>query len=263
MIFSFQISSQEISKQNLVIGDILKINSKELNEERTLNIYLPDGYNPDSSTSYNTIYLLDGTIDEDFLHIVGLVQFFSLQFHLPPTIVVGIANIDRKRDFTFHTDIKDLKKQFPTTGKSEYFINFLEKELIPFIEKKYNVDKRRILIGQSLGGLLATEVLLKKPTIFTDYLIVSPSLWWDNESMLDNASKLLDKTNDFSARIYVSVGEEEPKIMRKEAKAIFKKLSKSSKNKLKLKFNLMGNEDHASILHNSIYQGFKWLYKVK
>ncbi len=262
-VFLFQMSSQEISRQNLVIGDILKIESKELNEVRTLNIYLPYEYNPDSNTVYNTIYLLDGTMNEDFLHIVGLVQFFSLQFQSPPSIVVGIANVDRKRDFTFHTDIKDLKKQFPTTGKSELFINFMEKELIPFIEKKYKVDKRRILIGQSLGGLLAIEILLKKPEMFTDYLIVSPSLWWDNESMLDDAVKLLSKNNDFSANVYISVGEEEPKIMRKEAKAIFQKLSRFHEPKLQLKFNLIKKEDHASILHNSIYQAFEWIYKLK
>src|SRR5690606_8834222 len=98
-------------------------------EDRLLNIYLPNGY--DKEKVYPVIYLLDGSADEDFLHIVGLVQFFNLQLKMPDCIVVGIANVDRKRDFTFKTDLEDLKTAYPTTGGSASFIGFIEKELQP------------------------------------------------------------------------------------------------------------------------------------
>ncbi len=233
LLFTFNLISQKEVNKKLTIGETKILDSKILNEKRTLNIYLPYNYNPDSATLYNTIYLLDGSINEDFLHIVGLVQFFNLQFGMKPTIVVGIANIDRKRDFTFHTDLEELKKQFPTTGHSEPFISFLEKELIPFVESNYKTNKKKIIIGQSLGGLLATEVLLKKPNLFTDYWIVSPSLWWNNESLLEEAPSLLEKSNNFSANVYVAVGKQEDKIMRREAKAIYKILEKTRKHSLK------------------------------
>lgn len=92
----------------LTIGEIKTLKSVVLKEDRTLNIYLPSTY--DSSKSYPVIYVLDGSMNEDFLHITGLVQFFNMTFGMPDFIVVGIANVDRKRDFTFHTDLKDLKK---------------------------------------------------------------------------------------------------------------------------------------------------------
>ena len=76
------------------------------------------------------------------------------------SIVVGIANVDRRRDFTFPTTIEADKKSYPTTGHSDKFIAFIKYELQPNIEKKYKVNTDKTIIGQSLGGLLATEILL-------------------------------------------------------------------------------------------------------
>ena len=58
-----------------VLGVIDEIQSSELSEKRLLNIYLPEGYNEKDTIKYPVIYLLDGSADEDFIHIVGLVQF--------------------------------------------------------------------------------------------------------------------------------------------------------------------------------------------
>ena len=86
-----------------VLGFIDVIQSKELSEKRTINVYLPEGYDEQDSIKYPVIYLLDGSADEDFIHVVGLVQFnnFSWINRVPKPIVIGIADVDRKRDFTF------------------------------------------------------------------------------------------------------------------------------------------------------------------
>src|SRR6185437_3775981 len=179
------------ANQNIpfVLGRINTIQSKILSEKRILNIYLPQGYDQNDTTFYPVIYLLDGSADEDFIHIAGLVQFlnFSWVGILPKSILVGIANVDRKRDFTFPTTIATDKKESPTSGGSEKFIDFIEKELQPFIEKNYKTNSSKTLIGQSFGGLLATQILLSKPQLFTKYIIVSPSLWWNNESLLSQS----------------------------------------------------------------------------
>ncbi|MEO6347031.1 MAG: alpha/beta hydrolase-fold protein, partial [Aquaticitalea sp.] len=162
------------ASEPLTIGETVRIKSKILSEDRVLNIYLPEGYKAKDTLKYPILYVLDGTMNEDFLHIVGLTQFFNLMFTMPKTIVVGIANIDRKRDFTYPTTDKKLKRDFPTTGGSAKFISFIETELQPFIEANYPVSSTKMLIGQSLGGLLASEILLKKADLFTHYFIISP-----------------------------------------------------------------------------------------
>jgi predicted alpha/beta superfamily hydrolase len=154
-------SNQVETTKPFVLGVIDEIQSIQLGEKRILNIYLPEGYKQDDTAKYAVIYLLDGSADEDFIHVAGLVQFNNFPWinRVPKSIVVGIATVDRKRDFTYPTSVESDKKRFPTTGHSDKFIAFIEKELQPFIEKKYRTNASKMLIGQSLGGLLATEVL--------------------------------------------------------------------------------------------------------
>ncbi|MEP0176888.1 MAG: alpha/beta hydrolase-fold protein [Paraglaciecola sp.] len=175
-------ANKEVEVTALSIGERVVLQSEVLNENRVINVYLPQGYSKALAKDYPVIYLLDGSIEEDFIHIAGLVQFgsFSWVEMLPESIVVGISNVDRRRDFTFPTGNERDKKDFPTTGHSQSFIRFIETELQPYIDAKYRTTSTKTLIGQSLGGLLATEILFKKPDLFDNYIITSPSLWWDD-----------------------------------------------------------------------------------
>lgn len=255
--FQFMVFAQNSNVKPLTIGEIRTVKSKILNEERILNIYLPQNF--DKKKSYPIIYLLDGSMNEDFIHVTGLIQFFNQMYSMPETIVVGIANIDRKRDFTFHTDLKDLQKDYPTTGHSDQFISFLEKELKPYIQSQFKTTDN-YLFGQSLGGLLATEILLKKPEMFTNYFIISPSLWWDDESLLKQADQLLAKIPDTKKFIYVSVGKGEHPVMVKDAEDLYDVLKKSGKKNWTVEYKMMETDNHATILHRSLYEGLVKLF---
>jgi uncharacterized protein len=237
-----------------VLGETIELASSHLGENRTLNIYLPEGYLTNDTILYPVIYLLDGSADEDFIHVAGLVQFCNFPWVdvVPPSILIGIANVDRKRDFTYPTTIEADKKAFPTTGGSEKFIAFLESELQPFIDQNYRTNGNKTFIGQSLGGLLATEVLFKKPQLFNNYLIISPSLWWDAESLLKQDLKApISK----KLKVHVSVGNE-GKVMEREARRLYKKLKAAG---VTVGFNCLGKEDHATIMHKALFEAFQWL----
>lgn len=239
------------------LGIVRQLHSTVLNEKRTLNIYLPEGYHKDSS--YPVIYLLDGSADEDFTHVAGLVQFYNFPWVnvLPKSIVVGIANVDRRRDFTFPTTIDKDKKDFPTTGSSEKFIRFIEKELQPYINQSFKTNGSNMLIGQSLGGLLATEVLFKKPDLFSQYVIVSPSLWWDKESLLKTKLAVYKK----KTTVYIAVGKE-GKIMEDDAKALHELLKAKGSN-LSLKYDFIGNKMHGNIFHQAVANAFEFFEEKK
>ena len=246
-----------------VLGRVHEMYSTILLEKRILNIYLPDDYNEKDSVRYPVIYLLDGSADEDFIHITGLVQFLTFPWvnSMPKSIVVGIANVDRRRDFTFPTTIEKDRKDFPTTGHSEKFILYLEKELQPFIEKNYKTTSSKTIIGQSLGGLLATEVLFKKPELFNQYIIISPSLWWDNESLLAITPKVLAPSFNTPVSIYIATGKE-GKIMEGDAKKLVSILNKGKGNRIKVNHELFTNENHASILHNAAYHALEVINRL-
>ena len=240
-----------------VLGIIDTIQSVELNEKRVLNIYLPEGYSPDSLTTYPVIYLLDGSANEDFIHIAGLVQFTNFPWvnTLPKSIVVGIANVDRRRDFTYPTTLAKDKEDFPTTGGSAKFISFIEKELQPYIERNYKTTPTKMLIGQSLGGLLATEILFEKPTLFSQYIIVSPSLWWDNESLLSVPPKIKAPGFQQNTFVYVAVGKE-GKRMENDARKLVALLKANNPKYLRVHFEYFNDKSHADIFHQAVYNAF-------
>ena len=242
----------------LIIGEKVILYSEVLKEERTLNIYLPQSYSTDSIRKYPIIYLLDGSMDEDFIHISGLVQFGSFSWinMLPESIVVGIANIDRKRDFTYPTNNSIDLKDFPTTGHSSEFIRFLGEELQPFIESNYSTNSHeKTIIGQSLGGLLATEILFNRPELFDNYIIISPSLWWDDESLLKREFK-----DTFSGKnIYVGVGKEGP-IMERTAKELYEKLKLNSNPMNTSFYKYFEAQSHGDALHLAVYDAFNKIF---
>ncbi len=244
----------------LSIGEKVSLYSQVLNENRALNIYLPQSYATDSLRKYPIIYLLDGSMDEDFIHISGLVQFGSFSWinMLPESIVVGIANVNRKRDFTYPTNNERDRKDFPNAGHSSEFIQFLGEELQPFIEKKYRHTDDKTIIGQSLGGLLASEILFIEPSLFNNYIIVSPSLWWDDESLLQLPNPSL---NDVNA-IYIGVGKEGP-IMERVAKELEQKLKSTISPSTNLSFNFFPDQDHGDALHLAVYDAFGKIFKVE
>jgi predicted alpha/beta superfamily hydrolase len=267
ILFIFNLLDIQVTAQHgmidktgpFVLGLTDTLYSAELRENRILNIYLPDGYSPDSAGKFQVIYLLDGSANEDFIHITGIVQFLNMIDTIPKAIVVGIANVDRRRDFTFPTSIEKDKKDFPTTGGSAKFIRFLEKDLQPYVRKKYSSNESRTIIGQSLGGLLATEILFRKPGLFKNYLIVSPSLWWDNESLLALAPQMPEKQVIPGTRVYISAGNE-GKIMVGDAERLVEILKSSGQKKLSTTYMPLPGENHLTILHNSAYIGLETLF---
>ena len=254
-----------------VLGVVDELYSKELGEQRILNIYLPEGYHKNDTARYPVTYLLDGSANEDFIHVAGLYQFNSFEWinRVPKSIVVGIATVDRKRDFTYPTRIEADQKKYPTTGHSDKFIAFIEKELQPFMEQQYSGNKNRTIIGQSLGGLLATEILLKKPTLFTKYIIISPSIWWDNGSLLGQPSSMLQDSFAQQTEIYIGVGKEGltpteiPRVMEVDANLLAERLKHTHSKAVTVYLDYLPEEDHATIAHQAIMNALKLIYKVK
>ena len=240
-----------------ILGEVETIHSVVLGEDRVLNIALPQGYHPDSAARYPVIVVLDGGADEDFIHVTGAVQFASFPWvgWVKPSIVVGIVNVDRKRDLTFPTTVAKDKADFPTTGGSAAFMRFIAKEVLPFVDANYRTTRERTLIGQSLGGLFATEMLLRMPSLFQHYIIVSPSLWWDEGSALDIPEDALSAPDIGVASVHISVGKE-GKAMVGPARKLAALVRKA--HVPRVAFHRITDLDHANILHEAVLDGLRW-----
>jgi len=133
----------------------------------------------------------DGGIDEDFPHVVRTVDSLVAIGAIPPMIVVGVPNTERRRDLTGPTRVSSDSTIAPHVGRSGAFRQFFRQELIPTIDARYATTRERAIIGESLAGLFVVETLLREPLLFDRYVAFDPSLWWNGGALVDSASTLL------------------------------------------------------------------------
>lgn len=209
ILFSIAVFAQKDNK--VTIGVIDSVKSKILNEQRKIWIYLPNNMQADSKQKYPVVYLLDG--DAHFYSVVGMIQQFSQvngNTICPEMIVVGIPNTDRTRDLTpSHIEIdpftKDSSAFFKTSGGGENFISFIEKELMPYIESAYPAAPYKMLIGHSFGGLAVMQTFLHHTDLFNSYICIDPSIWWDNEKLLNETKPFLQSTKLEGKSFYLGI----------------------------------------------------------
>lgn len=179
--------------------DSFNINSSILLESRHINVWKPSKY-LSITDSLPVLYMLDGGIKEDFPHIANTVAALIDSGRLPPMILVGIQNTDRKRDLTSPSSVASDQKLIPNAGGAEKFRAFIEKELIPTIDSTYRTTSVRSIIGESLSGRFIVETLILQPYLFDNYIAFDPSLWWNNQGLVQEAQQhlsqnLRDKTH--------------------------------------------------------------------
>lgn len=245
-----------LAARPFTFGETRTLRSAILGQDRTINVALPPGFSPDSATTYPVIYLLDGSADEDFVHIAGLVQFMATYALMPPSIVVGIGNVDRGHDFTYPTRNDSDKVWVPNSGGSADFLRFIAEELLPFVDGHYRTNGHRTLVGQSLGGLLATQALIERPELFDTWILVSPSLWWDDGSLGDRAAAWALKHGGDAETVYIAMANNDD-MMRGPVDKLVAAL-KTTRPPLRWAYEDFLHETHASILHRAAYRAFEW-----
>ena len=188
-----------------------KISSKELNEKRFIWVGLPKNYNKDNS--YPVIYVLDAEHRFELTYSLT-IELFENQNTIPEVIVIGIPHIDRSHriaDLTF-TDSKvnargklDTMEYFNSsmTGNGFSFLNFLENEVVPFVDKKFSTNDFNTLIGHSIGGYFCAYILPIQKS-FSAFQIYDASIWYNGGDALKQIKEQLDF--DFVSNIFISKG---------------------------------------------------------
>jgi len=240
------------------LGVVTEIESSVLGETRTLNVRLPASYGGSRVDRYPVIVLLDGGANEDFPHAAGLVQFLTMMQLMPESIVIGVGNVDRQRDFLYPSTVAAEQEWFPNHGRSDRFRRFLTDELLPFVEERYRCADHRLLIGQSAAGVFATEQLLLEPETFDAYFIVSPALYWNEESLVATAPERLREMSA-SPWVYLALGDEGD-VMQHGFDRLIEALGAHGPAGPDWRDVRFPEETHGTILHRALYRGFELLY---
>lgn len=148
-----------------------------------------------SSARYPVVYLLDA--DYSFAIARNVVEHHVQRDRMPAMVVVAVGYAgevtrasykkDRSRDYTPTptTGQSYGPETDPVTGGAAAFLETLIDHVVPAIETRYRGSGERILVGHSFGGLFSVWASLERPDVFPTILTVSPSLWYDDQLVLE------------------------------------------------------------------------------
>lgn len=197
---------------NALNVDHVTLTSKILGEDRV--IYIQSPKNASSTVRYPVLYLLDG---ESHFELVGQYCAYLGRWDvsaIPEMIVVGITNTDRARDLTpSHTVLDYFGKENPeswlkTSGGNEKFFQFIQQEVVHYVESHYQTEPFKIFAGHSFGGITTVNCMLTHPDMFNAYIAVSPSFWWDRNYLLKLADQKLSSGSALNKFLFYSDGNE-------------------------------------------------------
>jgi len=239
----------------LTIGETWTIASTALGETRRINVYVPAGI--PAGTPLPVLYMPDGGMLEDFLHVAGLLQVGAGNGTVRPFLLVGIENTQRRRDLTGPTEVAKDRTIAPVVGGSQAYRNFIRTELMPEVEKRYRVTREKAIVGESLAGLFVVETLALEPDLFDTYIAIDPSLWWNGGQLARRLAAQAPKAAG-GKQLYLAVSADGlPDV---EA-ALKTSLAKAPG--LSFSYEAWPGEAHATIYHPAALKAFRAVLKPR
>lgn len=237
----------------LAIGETWTIDSAPLGERRRINVYRPPGV--PAGAPLPVLYMPDGGMAEDFLHVAGLLQVGAGNGSMRPFLLVGIENTERRRDLTGPTDVAKDRAIAPRVGGSQAFRDFLRKELMPEVARRYRTSPERAIVGESLAGLFVVETLALEPDLFDLYIAIDPSLWWNGGSLTAQLGKRARPAGAGEKALAVAVSADGLAFVDRTALAA----GAAAMPGLRFSFDSWPGESHATIYHPAALKAFRSL----
>jgi predicted alpha/beta superfamily hydrolase len=250
-----------------------ELESKATGARYEIEVVVPAG-GPAKDAKYPAIYCTDWFMLGDYLK--ALPKLLNMGRLTEPFILVGISGpgteaewaAARTRDFTPAPPTDEYSKRntraraIEQAGGSARFVTFLREELIPRVQREYPADPaRRGFLGYSLGGLLGVRILATDPGLFDDYLLGSPSLWYNEFGQISELEKVPAAGPASIGRVYLSVGEEESWEMLKGFGALRSALKEKGIEGERLKAEIIPEAGHVGAMPIALYNGVRFLYR--
>jgi len=255
------------------------MHSKILNEDRFIWVHVPEAIRNATTKKFPVVFLFDAEANfDDTKNILDKLSKESAGKIADETILVGIGNIWlRYRDYSpSHVDSSPWldDNTAKITGGGDAFISFIEKELLPFINKNYPVSSSRTIIGHSMGGLLVINILLKHQHLFDNYVAIDPSLWWDSQKLLKESTVILGNRVFENKSLFLAVANENGKrmdpaqikndtsaktVLIRPSLSMIDHLQANKQNKLRFEWKFYKDDHHMSVNAPATYDALGFL----
>lgn len=231
------------SEANHRVGKTIQLKSEILNEQREIQIYLPEDYDS-SNEKCPVIYVFDS--QKYFLNAITYQQNLRFVEETPGFIVVGIKTKDQERNKLYNSE-------------SSQFSNYIEKELLPYIDHTYRtLPSERVFFGWQRAAAFGVEIFASKPNLFKGYFLASPTFL--TSQRISDVGVLLDKNIFLDNYLYFTLAEVETWSL-DNTNSLAELLKEKANNNLRWKYDLFDNENHYSTTVITMNRGLKSFFK--
>jgi predicted alpha/beta superfamily hydrolase len=207
------------------------------------------------------VYVLDGTSQST--HTAASVDLMARIGAMPPAIVVGIPGGEtRNRDYTPPGMRQDTDAADGPQGEADRFLAFLQGELIPQVEREFRTTSRRVLAGNSRGGLFVVHALTARPGLFDAYVANSPALWRDDSAMVDRLERFLRDNRDLESMLFLSLGGDENPKMTAAFRRVVALLEREAPSSLRWRAVTTHGADHGDNARKATPVALQWTFPV-
>jgi len=216
-------------------------------------VRLPEDYNT-TTELYPTIYVLDAKENQEY--VAQTCDEVSKSLNTKNVIVVGIHYGDNRNvDYT------------PTSagmgkGGGPEFMSFIKKELIPHIQKDFRADlsrNSRVIIGHSYGGLFGAYAFAKHNEVFGNYLLLSPSMFYDRSIVLQYEQQNRPIIKNDPQLVFIGAGSRETALL--PANDLFYQRLADHYPLSKSRFQLVSGKGHTSSRDTGIENAINFYFK--
>ena len=168
----------------LTVHRLRQFRSQFLDTPFKIDIYLPPDYDASGSDQFPLVLFNDGQ-DLRAIRLAKTLHRLFLEEKTPTFIAVGIHAGERMQEYGVagHPDYKN------RGSKAGRYAKFVTTELLPYIQKNYQVETKPELVsfgGFSLGGLSALDIVWNHPHLFGSVGVFSGALWWRHSASTDD-----------------------------------------------------------------------------
>jgi hypothetical protein len=245
----------------IVIGEAREIRSEVLAEARSICISKPVRY-AETMERYPVLVVLDGEMHFPF--VAAMVRFLAAHDRIPELLVVGIPSVDHKRrvrDLTPPSSSAADNRFMIGNGGAAQFLKFLERELMPMIDRNYRTRPNRLLLGHSFGGLFAVHVWMNSPGLFQAFAAIDPTLSWNSGGLIRQAEEFVAKPASVKTDMYIAASGGST-VVAKDIRAFVSLIEAKGRSTVRLKFDWLKDETHGSIPLAGSYQALNALFET-
>jgi predicted alpha/beta superfamily hydrolase len=246
----------------LLIGYQTTIQSQVLGEARDIFVYLPANYGS-RDDAFPVMLLLDAR--SSFHHTTAAVDSLSRLRLIPEMIVVGIPNTDRTRDFSVNQGERTGRQR---RGGADAFLDFIEQEVLVWVDDRFRTVPHRTMVGHSLGASLACYTLATRPHLFQSFVLHSPAISGDERRLADGEVAMTQRVraglgalDDRPRRVFATMSGVEAEEWIQDWKRLRRVFRSRAPDSLELRHEDLPEESHASIPLVATVPGLRWLFE--